>query len=163
MEVNDEVAAGAALTPADAGNVTYTVSNSSVVKVEDGKIIALAEGSAVITVSFAGDDKYATAENKTISVTVKLKDASVSVENATLDLLIGDNDTIVAVTSPEGLDVTYLPDNSGVVSVDENGVVTALKEGTGSIIVKVGGDGVYAENTTTVAVTVSRVLIEISI
>ena len=30
-------------------------------------------------------------------------------------------------TVPDGLDVTFVPDNSGVVSVDENGVVTALK------------------------------------
>ena len=163
MEVNDEVSTGATLTPADAGNVTYTVSNSSVVKVEDGKIIALAEGSTTITVSFAGDDKYAEAENKTIEVTVKLRDASVSVENATLELLIGDNDTIVAVTVPEGLAVTYVPDDSGIISVDEDGVVTALKEGTASIIVKVGGDGVYAENTTTVTVTVSKVPTEISV
>ena len=42
-----------------------------------------------------------------------------------------------------------------LISVDENGVVTALKEGTASIIVKVGGDGVYAENIKTVTVTVT--------
>ncbi len=30
-------------------------------------------------------------------------------------------------TVPDGLDVTFVPDNSGVVSVDENGVGTALK------------------------------------
>ena len=163
MEVNDEVATGAALTPADAGNVTYAVSNSSVVKVEDGKIVALAEGSAVITVSFNGTDKYAAAEDKTIEVTVNLKDASVSVNNESVDLNVDDTFTIVPTTVPEGLNVTYVPDESGVYSVDDNGVVTALKNGTGSIIVKVGGDGVYAENTTTVTVTVSKVPTEISI
>ena len=70
LEVLDEVPAGATLTPADAGNLTYNVSNSSVAIVEDGKIKALAEGTAVITVSFAGDDKYAAAEDKTITVHV---------------------------------------------------------------------------------------------
>ena len=131
LVVGNESVVVATLTPADAGNVSYTVSNSSVVTVDGkGNIVAVGAGTAVITVSFAGDDKYAAAENKTIVVTVKLKDASVSVENATLDLLVDD-------------------------SVDENGVVTALKEGTASIIVKVGGDGVYAENIKTVTVTVT--------
>ena len=110
----------------------------------------------VITVSFNGTDKYAAAEDKTIEVTVNLKDASVSVNNETVDLNVDDTFTIVPTTVPEGLNVTYVPDESGVYSVDDNGVVTALKNGTGSIIVKVGGDGVYAENTTTVTVTVSK-------
>ena len=163
MEVNDVVPTGAALTPADAGNVAYAVSDSSVVKVKDGKIIALAEGEAVITVSFAGNDKYAAAENKTIEVYVSLKDASVSVNNESLSLKVGDTFTIVATTVPEGLDVTYVPDDSGVYSVDDNGIVTALKEGTASITVKVGGNGVYAENSTTVSVSVNKVPTEITV
>ena len=161
--VGDETVVVANLTPADAGNVTFASSDDSIVTVDaNGNVVAIGEGTANIAVSFAGDDKYVAAENKTISVTVKLKDASVSVENATLDLLVDENTTIIAVTTPEGLNVTYVPDESGVVSV-ENGVVTALKEGTASIMVKVGGDGVYTENTTTVTVTVSKVPTEISV
>ena len=163
LEVLDEVVTGASLTPPDAGNLTYSISNPSVVKVEDGKIIALAEGEAVITVSFEGDKKYLESENKTISVTVNLKDVRVDVNNKTLDLLIDDTFTIVATTAPEGLPVTYMPDNSGVVIVDDDGVVTALKEGTALIIVNVGGDGVYAENSTAVSVTVSKVPTNITV
>ena len=86
--------------------------------------------------------------------TVSLKDASVSVNNDTVDLFVGDTFAIVATTVPEGLNVTYVPDDSGVVSVDENGVVTALKEGTATILVKVGDGRVFAENSTEVFVTV---------
>ena len=161
LEVLDEVAAGASLTPADVGNVTYTVSNSSVVKVENDKIIAVGEGNAVITVSFAGNEDYIAAENKTISVTVKLNNAGVSVNNKTLDLLIGDEFSVVVTTVPEGLDVTFTPDNFGIVSVDENGLITALKEGNATVKVSVGGDGVYALNTTDVTVAVSKVPTEI--
>jgi len=161
MKVNEEIESGATLTPADAGNVTYTSTNSSVAVVENGKIKALAEGSANITVSFAGNDTYAAAENKTIAVTVTLNDASLSVNNDTLDLLIDDEFVLVVTTVPEGLDVTFTPDNSGVVSVDENGVVTALKEGTAAVKVSVGGDGVYALNTTDVTVTVKKIPTEI--
>jgi len=163
LNVGENISSGATLIPAGAGELSYVSSNESVAIVENGNIIALAEGNTVITVSFEGNDNYTAAEDKTIDVTVSLNDASVSVNNETLNLLIDDNFTIVATTSPEGLNVTFVPDNSGVVSVDDNGIVTALKEGNATIAVKVGGDGVYAENTTEVSVTVSKVPTEISV
>lgn len=52
LKVGDVVDLGATLTPADAGNLTYTSGNTSVAIVENGKIKALANGTAVITVSF---------------------------------------------------------------------------------------------------------------
>ena len=163
IKVFDEVPSGAALTPADAGNLTYKSSNETVVIVKDGKIKALAKGIATVIVSFAGNENYTAAKNMTITVNVDFVNASVSVNNSTLDLVADDNFTIVATTDPAGLNVTFVPDNSGVVSVDENGVVTALKGGTATISVKVGGDGVYVENSTTVTVTVSKIPTEIKI
>ena len=156
LNVNDKVDSGVSLNPSEAGNLTYIISEPSIIKLLDNQIIALSEGSATITYSFAGNDKYTACENKTITVKVILNDASVSVNNNTLNLFVGDTFTIVVNTTPKGLKVTYMPDNSGIISVDENGMVTALKEGTAPIIVKVGGDGVYAENTTTVTVTVKK-------
>ena len=155
LKANGEVPTGATLSPADAGNLTYTSSNSSVAVVENGIIKGLRQGVANITVSFAGDDKYIAAENKTIAVSVSLADAGVTVNNDTLNLKIDDTFVINATTSPEGLNVTYVSDDSGVYSVDENGVVTALTNGTGFIIVSVGDDEVYAKNTTVVTVSVS--------
>ena len=78
FNVLDEVGTGATLTdvvsstPVTDENVTltYTSSNEDVAKVVNGKIQALAVGTATITVSFAGNDKYAAAESKTITVTV---------------------------------------------------------------------------------------------
>ena len=163
MKVLENVSSGAALNPPQAGNLTYTSSNESVVTVQNGIIKAVGVGQALVTVSFAGNDGYLAAENKTIYVAVGLNDASVSVNNSTLNLFIDGTFTVVATTVPKGLDVNFVPDDSGVVSVDKNGVVTALKEGTAVIIVKVGGDGVYAENSTAFAVTVSKVPTEISV
>ena len=163
LKVGDVVDSGATLTPADAGNLTYTSSNTSVAIVEKGKIKALTNGTAVITVSFPGNENYFAAENKTINVTVNLKDAIISVNNSTLDLFVGDNFTVVATTNPDGLKVTFVQDDSGVYTVDGNGNVTALKEGTGHILVKVGGDGVYAENTTEITVSVSKIPTEITL
>ena len=163
--VLDEVGTGATLTDVVSSTavtdenvtLTYTSSNEDVAKVVNGKIQALAEGTATITVSFAGDDKYVAAESKTIAVTVTLNESSFSVNNTEKDLLVEDVFTIVTTTTPAGLAVAYIPDDSGVVSVDDNGVVTALKEGTASVTVKVGGDGVYALSSSTVTFTVSKV------
>jgi len=112
-------------------------------------------GNATIT------GKFETA-SYTLTVKASINDASVSVANSTLNLRIGDTYTINATTLPAGLNVTYLPDNSGIISVDENGKITALKEGTAGIIVKVGGDDIYAENSTVVTVTVSKIPTEIA-
>ena len=157
LTVGESGSINATLTPADAGNLTYTSSNSNIAVVENGMIKAVAAGTAVVTVSFPGSGDYSAAENKTIAVTVTLNDASVSVNNSTLNLFVDDTFTIVADTTPEGLNVTFVPDDSGVVSVDDKGVVTALKGGTTSITVKVGGDGVYTENSTVVSVTVNKI------
>jgi uncharacterized protein YjdB len=157
LNVNDEVDSGASLTPADAGNLTYTSSDETVAVVVDGKIKALAEGSAVITVSFDGNEEYAAAsENKTIEVTVTLNDASVSVENDTLDLKVNDTYAIVPTTAPEGLNVTYTSSNESVATVDVDGNVVAVGLGRAVITLTVGGDGVYALNSTTVNIIVKK-------
>ena len=148
---------GATLTPPDAGNLTYTSSNPSVAIVENGKIKGIRQGEANITVSFAGNENYTAAENKTIAVTVNLNDASVTVNNETLNLEVGQNFTIVANTVPEGVNVTYVQDDSGVYIVDENGVVTALAEGTAIITVEVGDGEIYAINSTNITVNVKKI------
>jgi hypothetical protein len=116
----------------------------------------MGEGSAIITVSFAGDDVYEEAQNKTITVNVSLKDASVSVNNATLDLKYNDTFNLVASTYPEGLPVNFTSSNSSVVTVDVDGKVVAVGTGSAVITVSVGGDGVYALNSTSVNITVKK-------
>ena len=109
------------LAPADAGNLNFSSSNESVVKVTaGGLIIALGKGNADVTVSFAGNDKYAAAESKTISVAVSLNDASVSVENSTLDLKVDDTFDLNAIPVPDLLDIEYSSDNESVAMVDDD-------------------------------------------
>ena len=119
-------------------------------------IKGLKEGTAVITVSFNGNDQYAPAANKTINVTVKLRNASVSVNKDTLNLNVNDTFDIIATTVPRGLNVIYTTSDASIVSVDADGKVTAKAKGSAIITVSVGGDGVYALNSTTVSVTVNE-------
>ena len=158
--VGDEEVIVAGLTPADAGNVTFTSSNESVVIVDaECNVIAMGKGQAIITVSFAGDNKYAAAENKTVTVDVSLNEASVTVDNDTLDLKVGETYAINATKHPDTilLDITYKSSDDSVASVDENGVVTAVGEGSAIITVSVGDGEIYAENSTIVNVTVNKV------
>ena len=145
------------LTPADAGNLTFNSSNESVVKVTvGGLIVAVGEGNATVTVSFAGNDVYAAAENKTISVSVTLNDASVIVENDTLNLNIGDKFDLNATAVPDLEDIQYNSSDESVAVVDENGTVTAVSEGTAIITLTVGDGVMYALNSTNVTVTVNK-------
>ena len=99
--VGDETIINATLTPAGAGNVTFTSSNVDVVDFDDEcNVIDQGKGQAIITVSFAGNNNYTAAENKTITVTVSLRDASVTVDNDTLDLEVGETYAINATKHP---------------------------------------------------------------
>ncbi|MBE6495247.1 MAG: hypothetical protein E7Z78_02270 [Methanobrevibacter thaueri] len=108
--VGDSIGTGAALTPADVGELTFTSNNITVAKVEDGKIVAVGEGSAIITVSFAGNDDYAAAENKTINVKVIKYDSKVTIEPI--------NNTIY----PNNVTIKYTIENKTNVTVTIDGV-----------------------------------------
>ena len=163
LNVNDKQDVGASLDPAAAGALTFSSNNDSVAKVEDGKIVAYAKGNAVITVSYGGDNKYAAAEDKTISVTVNLNDASVSAENINVD--IDENKNIVATIVPgdKDLTVSYSGFDEEFISVSDAGVVTGIKEGSTTVTLTINGNGVYADNTTSITVTVSKIATTIEI
>ena len=142
--------------PADAvGNIVFSSNDTNIVMVDStGNIKAKSKGSATITVHFSGSENY-TSSNANITVTVNLNNASVTAENMTLN--VGENATIEYTTNPEGLNVTFMSDNSGIVSVNEQGIVTALKVGTANITVTVGDDKKYTINSTVITVTVSKI------
>ena len=160
LKVGDEVPVLVNLTPAGAGNLTFTSSDEDLVFVEDNvTIVANSQGQAIITVSFAGNENYTAAENKTITVNVALNDASVSVENDTLNLKVDETCAINATINPDTimLHIKYTSSNESVVTVDKNGIVTAVGEGRAIITLEVGDDEIYAKNSTTVTVTVNKI------
>ena len=119
--------------------VTWTSSDATVAKVEGGKVTALKEGSATITVTANGDT------NVTATCAVKVSAATVSVTSVTLDktnleLEVNGTYTLTATVAPtEATDktVTWTSSESTIAKV-ENGKVTALKEGTATITAKAG-------------------------
>ena len=161
LKVNQMGTISATLTPEGAGNPAYVSSNESVVRVVDGFYLASGKGTAIITLSFAGNENYTAAENRTIRVTVTLNDASVSVKNSTLDLKVGERFDLNATSVPHYLNIEYASSNHSVASVNDYGIVTAVGEGTAIITLTVGNNETYALNSTNVTVKVSKIASEI--
>ena len=116
-------------------------------------IKGLRRGGANITVSFAGDDKYIAAENKTIAVSVSLADAGVTVNNDTLNLKIDDTFAIKAVTltPTEGTlyDYDLLEDftseNKALFGMSSCHTSLVAQAGAGYVNPAYGKNGVYAQ------------------
>ena len=130
--------------------VTWTSSSSSIATVDqNGKITAVSEGTATITAK-AGD--------KTASCTVTVKKKVVAVESVTLDkssleLTEGETATLTATVKPDNATnktVTWSSSNASIATVDQNGKVTAVAEGTATITAKAG------EKTATCTVAVKK-------
>ena len=130
--------------------VTWSSSKTSVATVDaNGKVTAVAEGNATIT---------AKAGNKSATCSVTVTKNVVAVESITLDkssleLNEGETATLVATVKPDNATnktVTWSSSRTSVATVDANGKVTAVAEGTATITAKAG------DKTATCSVTVKK-------
>lgn len=137
LELTQNAELKAIVMPSNASDktVTWTSSNESVAKVTNGVVIAVAEGTATITATTA-DGSF------TATCTVNVKIPTVAVGGVTLDstsanLKVGGTMTLTATISPANATdktLTWTSSNEDVAKV-ENGVVTAMGEGTATITV----------------------------
>ena len=131
----------ATISPKDADNqlVLWSSNNGSVASVNNGKVSALAPGSATITAKT--DDGGFTA-SCSVTIAAKTVDvASVSLSRTELTLTEGDSETITATVTPDNATdktVTWSSSDAAVATVD-GGKITAVKEGTVTITAKAGG------------------------
>ena len=144
----------ATITPNEAGNKTLTweSGNPEFVTVDNtGKVVAVKEGSAVITVKSSNNIKATcnvTVTTQTISVT------SVSLDETALVLAVGGKHTFNATVKPDNAankKVIWSSNNTPVATVNEDGEVTAIEEGTATITATTEDGG----KTVTCAITVT--------
>jgi len=118
-------------------NVSWSSSDINVATVENGVVTGVSEGTATITVTTEDG-------NKTANCTVKVNNNSeVKLENITLnkralELEVGDEANLVVSFNPENVsnkEVTWSSSNTQVATVDANGIITAISEGTTTITV----------------------------
>ena len=127
----------ATVTPENATNkkVTWTSSDTAVATVDqNGKVSGVAEGETTITVTTEDGGKTATC--KVTVGTVHVTGVTLSEESTTVN--IGTPKKLVATVSPEDASdkaVKWSSSKKEIATVDEDGVVTGLKEGTATITV----------------------------
>ena len=118
--------------PKDATNKTleYYSSDESVVEVySDGRIFAASVGSATLTVRSEENPDY----SYSVEVTVrKIPLESISFASDNIDISVGENSRLEVLIYPQNsTDKTLIWHSSdpGILSIDENGAVTAIAEG----------------------------------
>ncbi len=136
MKVGESETLQATISPKDATYRTliWSSSNSSIVTVnESGKIVAIREGTATITVKSSNgkSDSIAVTVGKSSSHNVDVTSISLSKNNITLE--IGQTETITATVNPKNATVqalTWTSSNPAVATVTDGGKIKAVQAGT---------------------------------
>lgn len=119
----------------DKDAVKWTSSNKNVATVEKGEVKAVGVGTATITASLGG-------KSDTVKVTVDNPLTGITLDQTTLALEKNQSATLKVKYTPEDTTdsktVKWESSDSTVAKVDQNGKVTALKDGTATIKATVG-------------------------
>ncbi|MBR0526499.1 MAG: Ig domain-containing protein [Prevotella sp.] len=144
IEIGETTQITAEVTPEGASfdALTYTSSNEEVATVdENGLVTAVAEGEVVITVAAENEDVSATVNIAVVAPAIVPTEITVAVgEETVTELALDENTptvTLVATVLPEGVGqaVTFASSDENVVTVNAEGVVTAVAPGEATITV----------------------------
>ena len=115
-----------------------------VVQLVDGKVTALAAGTATITVSDPTG-----AKSDSCVVTVLQIATEITLNKQSAELYVGEEETLVATIIPQGTKAaTFASSDETIATVDNNGKVVAIKAGSATITATV--DKITAQCTVTV-------------
>ena len=164
LTVGETFALTASVLPENATNksLVWTSSDENVATVDaNGLVTAVKEGTATITAK-ANDGS-----NVSAKCTIKVKAAVVLVEGITLNateqtLTEGETFALTASVTPENAtnkNLAWTSSDENVATVDANGLVTAVKEGTATITAK-ANDGSNVSASCTITVNAAVVLVE---
>ena len=126
-----------------------------------GDFKAIGNGTAVLTVRFAGNSTHENS-SKTITVTVTKYETTTSItSDKELSLKIDDESQITVDLTCEGVSlvgvINYASSDESVAIVDSNGKITAVGEGSAIITAKYDGNYKYANSSDSLMVTVSKI------
>ena len=164
LEEGETINLTASVLPANASNksLAWTSSDENIATVDaNGLVTAVKEGTATITA------KATDGSNVSAKCTIKVKAPVVLVEGITLNateqtLTEGETFALTASVTPENAtnkSLAWTSSDENVATVDANGLVTAVKEGTATITAK-ANDGSNASAQCTITVKAAVVLVE---
>jgi len=155
-----QIIASIAPTNATNKNILWTTSNASIATVLNGLITAVNVGSATITATTV-DGSY----TATISVTVQLGVASVSVNISNVALRVNQTVQIVATVLPTNAPnktVTWSSSNTNVARVSNTGVITGVGNGNAIVTTRTQDGNKVATVNVTVTTPVTNITLNIS-
>ena len=133
-------------------NIVWSSNNTNIVTVNsNGAIIATGVGEALVTVRTEDGGHVATCSVYVASNVVNV--TSVALNTSNVSLKIGQTSTLMAIVNPSNAtnkNVAWVSSNTGVATVDGNGVVKAVGSGSATITVKTVDGGHIATCTITV-------------
>lgn len=144
LEVGSSERLTASFNPPEAPNKghTWTSSAANIASVDEtGMVTAVAEGNAVITVQALDGGKMASCNVQVIGEIIHVTGVSLNVTNSTIAM--GEQLQLAATVSPETATdktVMWTSSNHNVATVDGNGLVTGVTEGT-VVITATSNDG----------------------
>ena len=128
--------------------MSWRSSDEKVAKVdENGKIIAIAEGKAIITVTTKDGGFTASCEITVLPKGEDIKVTGVSLDKTSSELKVDEELKLIASILPEDAtnkEVSWISSDEKVAKVDENGKVTAIAEGKSVITVTTKDGGFTA-------------------
>lgn len=127
--------------------VTWATSNASVATINNGVVTSVSDGSAVITATTT-DGKVAVCNIEVVTVVIN----GVSLNKSTLTLNGNDaNETLIATTNPTGYEsgVQWSSSDQTKATVNNNGKVTAVGNGSAIITASIGGHSATCQVTVT--------------
>ena len=139
--------------PSNATNksVTWSSSNTSVATVDSsGKVTGKNEGVSTISIKSSNNKTYSIKVNVVVP---KVKVTSVSLNKTSASIYINGTEKLTETISPTNAtnkSVTWTSSNSSIVSVDSNGNIKGIKEGTATITVKTNDENKIATCNVTV-------------
>lgn len=140
IDVGETTKLTANVKPENATNkkITYVSSDYSVARVDNhGNIYGVSPGTAVITATSSNGSSN--------SVSIKVNNTDIKVTKITLEqnvkLSTGKSTSIEYDIYPDNAsnkDIIWTSSDSGIVKVDNNGIVTGIKDGTAIVTAKIG-------------------------
>ena len=138
--------------------VTWSSENVNVATINaDGVVTLVAEGTTIITATYAGDDNYASSSDTyELTVTDSREVTGLAYIVATQTVTVGETLDAPSLTNPNNLTVTYSSDNTSVATVDANGNVTGVAVGSATITASFDGNDDYKQGNASYTIIVEK-------
>ena len=143
------------LIPSEAGNLTYSTDDETILNVTNTGFSGFNEGIANLIVEFKETEDYAPSK-VLVPINVIRYETKITA-NDTMSIDYGESSTINAFLTPDIGSFVYDNKDVNVASVDENGLISAINAGTTNIIVKFEGNRKYKPSNKTILLTVNKV------